>query len=52
VGKGIRAAVFIFVAVILFVTAKAADEAASEERFISNARKLIIEGRRSGEGYF
>ena len=51
-GKGIRAAVFIFVAVVLFVTAKAADEAASEERFISNARQLIFEGRRSGEGYF
>src|SRR6266508_2740010 len=52
VGKGIRAAVFIFVAVVLFVTAKAADEAAPEERFITNTRQLIFEGRRSGEGYF
>lgn len=51
-GKGIRAAVFIFVAVVLFVTAKAADEAAKEERFITNTRQLIFEGRRSGEGYF
>lgn len=51
-GKGIRAAVFIFVAVVLFVTAKAADEAAQEERFITNTRQLIFEGRRSGEGYF
>ena len=49
---GIRAAVFIFVAVVLFVPAKAADEAAQEERFISNTRQLIFEGRRSGEGYF
>ena len=43
---------FIFVAVVLFVRAKAADEAAQEERFISNARQLVFEGKRSGEGYF
>lgn len=29
-----------------------ADDAASEARFISNARQLIYEGKRSGEGYF
>ena len=29
-----------------------ADEAANEARFISNARQLIYEGKRSGEGYF
>jgi Tol biopolymer transport system component len=52
VGKGIRAAVFIFVVVVLFVTATAAGEAAPEERFITNTRQLIFEGRRSGEGYF
>ena len=51
-GKGIRAAVFIFVAVVLFVPAKAADDVAQESRFITNPRQLIFEGRRSGEGYF
>jgi Tol biopolymer transport system component len=30
----------------------AADEAAQEAHFIANARQLIFEGRRSGEGYF
>ncbi|MEA3207123.1 MAG: hypothetical protein QOE70_180 [Chthoniobacter sp.] len=29
-----------------------ADEAAPEARFITNARQLIYEGKRSGEGYF
>jgi Tol biopolymer transport system component len=29
-----------------------ADDASSESRFISNARQLIYEGKRSGEGYF
>jgi Tol biopolymer transport system component len=52
VGKGIRAAVFIFVAVVLFVPAQAADEVAQESRFITSPRQLIFEGRRSGEGYF
>src|SRR5881396_3204727 len=33
-------------------TSFAADEAAQESRFITNARQLIFEGRRSGEGYF
>ena len=30
----------------------AADDAAQEARFISNPRQLILEGKRSGEGYF
>ena len=50
--KGTKAAVFVFVAVVLFVPAKAADEATQESGFISNTRQLIFEGRRSGEGYF
>src|SRR5215475_9345159 len=29
-----------------------ADDTANEARFISNARQLIFEGKRSGEGYF
>jgi Tol biopolymer transport system component len=32
--------------------ALAADDPAQESRFITNARQLILEGRRSGEGYF
>lgn len=47
-----KAALCIFVAVVLFVPVKAADEAPQESRFITNARQLIFEGRRSGEGYF
>src|SRR5438105_2096440 len=30
----------------------ATDEPAQERRFISNARQLVFEGKRSGEGYF
>ncbi len=39
---------------VLFVLGHsyAADDTAQESRFISNARQLIFEGRRSGEGYF
>ena len=51
-GKWTKTGVFIFVAVVTLLPAKAADEAAQEERFINNARQLIFEGRRSGEGYF
>lgn len=32
--------------------ASAADDPAQEKRFISNARQLVLEGKRSGEGYF
>ena len=32
--------------------ASAADEPAQETRFLTNERQLILEGRRSGEGYF
>src|SRR3954468_19260605 len=44
---------------LLFVLALAAtaqaiavDDTAQENRFISNARQLVFEGKRSGEGYF
>ena len=47
-----RRIILVLVAVVLFVPAKAADEATQESRFITNARQLIFEGRRSGEGYF
>jgi len=30
----------------------AADDAAQESRFLTNARQLVFEGKRSGEGYF
>lgn len=36
----------------LCLSAVAAAEPAQEARFISNPRQLILEGRRSGEGYF
>ena len=50
--KGTKVALSFLVAVVLFVPAKATDEDAQESRFITNARQLIFEGRRSGEGYF
>src|SRR2546421_12259926 len=37
---------------IFCARAFAADDAAQESRFISNARQLVFEGKRSGEGYF
>src|SRR6478672_5741154 len=37
---------------ILFARAFAADDATQENRFTSNARQLVFEGKRSGEGYF
>jgi Tol biopolymer transport system component len=52
VTQGTKVALFLFVAFLPFVPAKAADEATQESRFITNARQLIFEGRRSGEGYF
>src|SRR5947207_1551300 len=36
----------------LCARAFAADDAAEEARFISSARQLVFEGKRSGEGYF
>ena len=51
-GKATKVAFFIFVVVVAILPAKPADEAAQEERFITNTRQLIFEGRRSGEGYF
>ncbi|HEY2712169.1 MAG TPA: M28 family peptidase [Chthoniobacterales bacterium] len=45
-----------FLAALLIVAGAtsgfAADEPAQEARFITNARQLILEGKRSGEGYF
>src|SRR5436189_3161608 len=32
--------------------ASAADESTQENRFLSNGRQLVFEGKRSGEGYF
>jgi Tol biopolymer transport system component len=52
VTKRTKVALCLSVAAVLFVPAKAADEAAQETRFITNTRQLIFDGRRSGEGYF
>src|SRR5262249_15974461 len=49
---GTKAARYFLVAVVLFVPAKAADEAAQESRFITNARQLTFDACRSREGYF
>jgi Tol biopolymer transport system component len=44
---------FLFFALaIIATTVFAADDAAQEPRFLSNARQLVFEGKRSGEGYF
>src|SRR2546423_10953658 len=37
---------------IFCARAVATDDAAQESRFIYNARQLVFEGKRSGEGYF
>src|SRR4051812_37514732 len=44
-----------FVVLILAIacaSALAADEAAHEKQFLTNARQLVFEGKRSGEAYF
>jgi len=38
--------------IVCWPLARAADDPAQEARFLTNARQLILEGRRSGEGYF
>ena len=45
---------FRFLAAVLICSAAlaAADETLQENRFLSNARQLVFEGKRSGEGYF
>jgi Tol biopolymer transport system component len=46
---------FLLLGLFLTITAATvalADDAANEARFITNARQLIFEGKRSGEGYF
>ena len=50
--KAIKAAVFSSFPFFIFLNANAADDAAQEQIFITNARQLIFDGRRSGEGYF
>jgi Tol biopolymer transport system component len=47
-----RFAIFAFALALVVTRASAADEVDQESRFIVNARQLIFEGRRSGEGYF
>jgi Tol biopolymer transport system component len=42
----------ILLALAWCASAFASDDLAQEARFISNVRQLILEGRRSGEGYF
>src|SRR4051812_4319887 len=42
----------VIVLVAAFARAFAADDATQESRFITNARQLVFEGKRSGEGYF
>jgi len=47
-----RSVVLPLLGAICAATPLLADDAAAEGRFISNARQLIYEGKRSGEGYF
>ncbi len=49
--RPLRPAFCLFLA-LGFTSITRADDAASEARFITNARQLIYEGKRSGEGYF
>lgn len=42
----------VFLALAVTSASVAADEAAQENRFLSNTRQLVFEGKRSGEGYF
>jgi Tol biopolymer transport system component len=47
-----RFAILVFGLALVSPTAFATDEVVQESRFLTNARQLIFEGRRSGEGYF
>jgi Tol biopolymer transport system component len=47
-----RFAALVFALALAVTRLSAADEVSQESRFITNARQLIFEGRRSGEGYF
>jgi len=47
-----RFAILVFALALAVTRLSAADEVDQESRFITNARQLIFEGRRSGEGYF
>ncbi|MEY2574501.1 MAG: hypothetical protein QOJ87_2714, partial [Verrucomicrobiota bacterium] len=47
--------ILVFFSILLLTpcaNAIGADDATQENRFISNARQLVFEGKRSGEGYF
>lgn len=47
-----RSSLAFLLVVFCATTFLAADDAAQEARFISNARQLVFEGKRSGEGYY
>ena len=47
-----RFSILILALALAVTRALAANEADQESRFIANSRQLILEGRRSGEGYF
>jgi Tol biopolymer transport system component len=47
-----RLVIFVFGLALAVTLVFPADEVDQESRFITNARQLIFEGRRSGEGYF
>ena len=51
-GKHLGGMIFRFAFALVASAVFAREDAALEGRFISNARQLIIEGKRSGEGYF
>ena len=51
-GKHLGGMIFRFAFALVASAVFAGEDAALEGRFISNARQLIIEGKRSGEGYF
>ncbi len=50
--ENFRFAILVFATALAVTWVAAADEIDQEPRFITNARQLIFEGRRSGEGYF
>ena len=51
-GKHLGGMIFRFAFALVASAVFAGEDAALEGRFVSNARQLIIEGKRSGEGYF
>ena len=51
-GKHLGGMIFRLAFALVASAVFAGEDAALEGRFVSNARQLIIEGKRSGEGYF